>query len=247
MEAIGAMDNTGQTVRFNVGGDIYEVSRSLLSDHPTTLMAKIASKTWQQDGLDQPYFIDGDGERFRYCLDYMRRGRVYLPLTVSKGSLLQDLDYYGFEGVDESLIDGSSTTIQAVAHLAKREVHHTNELEEYDDQIREIQIKRRCVVVAHACFKDYSERCALDDIMHTVTFDPDYVSQNSGKPSEQHLLYEQATAALRSYDDDAFFNECLASYGFFLVKAKHYSRPSCAQYGYKVTLGLISEIKTTST
>lgn len=49
-------------------------------------------------------FIERDGERFRYCLDYMRDNKVFLPPTVAKGALLLDLEYYGFENVDTTSI-----------------------------------------------------------------------------------------------------------------------------------------------
>eukprot|EP00548_Thalassiothrix_antarctica_P011562 CAMPEP_0194156398 /NCGR_PEP_ID=MMETSP0152-20130528/68194_1 /TAXON_ID=1049557 /ORGANISM="Thalassiothrix antarctica, Strain L6-D1" /LENGTH=193 /DNA_ID=CAMNT_0038864045 /DNA_START=188 /DNA_END=769 /DNA_ORIENTATION=- len=72
------------------------------------MMARLASDTWSQsDGVisTNALFIERDGERFRYCLDYMRDGGiVHLPPTVPKAALLQDLEYYGFQHVDESKI-----------------------------------------------------------------------------------------------------------------------------------------------
>mmetsp|Transcript_13886 Transcript_13886/g.19007 ORF Transcript_13886/g.19007 Transcript_13886/m.19007 type:complete len:206 (-) Transcript_13886:396-1013(-) len=93
-----------ETCRFNVGGSKYEVSRSLLEQHPNTMLARISSEQWQKDP-EKEIFIDRDGDRFRYCLDYLRDGHVALPVTVAKKALLQDLEYYGVEGVDEGSID----------------------------------------------------------------------------------------------------------------------------------------------
>ena len=93
------------TVTFDVGGSIYRVSRSLLEQFPNTMLARLASKTWQLAAFSDPLFIDRNGERFQYCLDYMRdRGKVVLPATIPKESLIQDLVYYGFEDVDQSTI-----------------------------------------------------------------------------------------------------------------------------------------------
>ena len=87
-------------VRLNVGGRIYDVSRSLLYRYPNTLLARL---TYPEAGL--PLFLEGNGDRFQYCLDYMRNGgSVHLPATTSKRALLLDLEYYGFEDVEESKI-----------------------------------------------------------------------------------------------------------------------------------------------
>ena len=108
----GNSNNKNKTVRFNVGGTIYEVSRSLLEQHPDTMLSRLASETWcsgDQNGSDvtnaDALFIERDGERFKYCLDYMRDGGVVnLPSKVPKEALLLDLDYYGFQDVDLSTI-----------------------------------------------------------------------------------------------------------------------------------------------
>eukprot|EP00535_Pseudo-nitzschia_heimii_P006100 CAMPEP_0197185166 /NCGR_PEP_ID=MMETSP1423-20130617/11334_1 /TAXON_ID=476441 /ORGANISM="Pseudo-nitzschia heimii, Strain UNC1101" /LENGTH=177 /DNA_ID=CAMNT_0042636151 /DNA_START=109 /DNA_END=642 /DNA_ORIENTATION=- len=100
-------ESSGKTVRFNVGGTIYEVSRSLLDRYPDTMLARLASDTWKTNGDDEnaALFIERDGDRFRYCLDYMRDcGIVNLPLTVSRAAVLLDLEYYGFEAPDSSRI-----------------------------------------------------------------------------------------------------------------------------------------------
>jgi len=39
-----------KTVHFNVGGNIYKVSRSLLEQHPDTMLARLASDTWRPVG-----------------------------------------------------------------------------------------------------------------------------------------------------------------------------------------------------
>ena len=49
-----------ETVKFNVGGTIYEVSRSLLERYPGTMLAKSASKRWQEDSMSE-IFIERDG------------------------------------------------------------------------------------------------------------------------------------------------------------------------------------------
>ena len=92
-----------QTVKFNVGGQKFEVSRSLLSMHPNTMLARCADEKWHEDP-DSEIFIDRNGARFGICLDYLRDGEVVLPLITPKEAVLADLNYYGIENVHPSSI-----------------------------------------------------------------------------------------------------------------------------------------------
>ena len=95
-------------VKFNVGGKRYEVARSLISMYPKSLLAKAAFSPWNQDN-DEEIFIERDGDRFRFVLDYLRDGTVYIPATVAKEAVLLDLNYYGLEYNDEAII-GTETS-----------------------------------------------------------------------------------------------------------------------------------------
>ena len=92
------------TVIFDVGGTKYKVSRSLLSNHPNTMLARSASNQRKEDP-ESDIFIERDGERFKYCLDYLRDGRVILPTTVPKAAVMMDLKYIGVENVEEDAIE----------------------------------------------------------------------------------------------------------------------------------------------
>lgn len=52
----------------------------------------------------EPVFIDRNGDRFDYVLDYMRNGSVTLPITISKDSFLSDLDYYNIGSPQENVL-----------------------------------------------------------------------------------------------------------------------------------------------
>eukprot|EP00588_Corethron_pennatum_P031673 CAMPEP_0194348702 /NCGR_PEP_ID=MMETSP0171-20130528/106678_1 /TAXON_ID=218684 /ORGANISM="Corethron pennatum, Strain L29A3" /LENGTH=101 /DNA_ID=CAMNT_0039116063 /DNA_START=680 /DNA_END=981 /DNA_ORIENTATION=+ len=90
------------TVIFDVGGKEYKVARTLLDVHPDSMRAKMASKQWNGDD-DKKLFVERDCERFRSCLDYMRDGKVFLPLTINKKSFVADMEYYGID-LDEAAI-----------------------------------------------------------------------------------------------------------------------------------------------
>ena len=83
-----------ETVKFNIGGDRFEVSRDMLqTNHPDTMLARIASEKWQEDAKDE-IFIERNGKIFGYVLSHLRDDKVYLPITVSKEMLINGFFYY---------------------------------------------------------------------------------------------------------------------------------------------------------
>jgi hypothetical protein len=94
-------------VKFNVGGTRYEVSQSLLQSCPDSMLAKSAATQWHTDP-NAEIFVDRNGTRFQYVLDYLRDGQVDLPVFVSKASLLLDLDFFGVP-VNENIIVVNTT------------------------------------------------------------------------------------------------------------------------------------------
>ena len=95
---------SNDTIKFDVGGTIYKVSKSLLEKFPGSLLERCASKTWNEGG--EEVFIEGDGARFRQVLDYMRHSEVTLPRGESTASFLKELEYYGI-GFDKDKIFNS--------------------------------------------------------------------------------------------------------------------------------------------
>ena len=89
-----------EIVKFNVGGQRYEVSRSLLSLHPKTVIAMSVSEQ-QQNDPEKEILIDWDGAIFCHALNYIGDGKVSLSITIRKETLLTELEYYGVGGVEE--------------------------------------------------------------------------------------------------------------------------------------------------
>lgn len=103
-------------VTFNIGGHLYEVSRSLLRQFPESVLAMKAEEA-PYGIMPVPISLDRDGERFRYCLAFMRDGRVSLPVSVSKQAVLKDLEFYGLALEDDGLVDESSAHVAAADHI----------------------------------------------------------------------------------------------------------------------------------
>ena len=87
--------STKTAVSFNVGGSTYQVSRSLLSLYPTTMLSRIASEQWHKDGSE--IYLDRNSSRFQYVLDYLRDGKVYLPMTECKEAIISELEYFNID------------------------------------------------------------------------------------------------------------------------------------------------------
>jgi hypothetical protein len=170
MGVLPSSNQANTTIRFNVGGKICEVSKSLLEQYPDTMLARLASDTWHPGsesrrneegsfgGGNAALFIERDGERFRYCLDYMRDGGdVVLPHTIPKDALLQDLVYYGFEGIDQSKISvvGSLSTF-------KGGIEHINlSLTNLKNEILYLEMKRKCWELVKYCLCYYVQEASL--------------------------------------------------------------------------------------
>ena len=175
-------------VKFNVGGRHYEVPRSLIETFPSTMLARMTSETWQKDP-EATLFIDRNGERFQYCLDYMRDGAVWLPLNVPKEGILLDLDYFGFEEVDTTKIHGGRSNLAAGQHLIKCKEEHervfltcmenVQAAEQHLVKCRKGHKKKeatlkaafnsvdatlRCEEVAFLCFEHFSQGKSIDQV-----------------------------------------------------------------------------------
>ena len=98
------MGSKAKIIWFNVGGTRYDVARSLLEAHPETMLTRMASAQWH-DNPDTEIFIKRDGGRFKYCLDYLRDGKIHLPITMNKEAVLKDLEYYNVEVKNENVVE----------------------------------------------------------------------------------------------------------------------------------------------
>jgi len=141
------------TVKFNVGGKLYEVSKSLLHRFPNTLLAQKVS-----DANTSPIFIDRDPDRFAYCLDYMRDGgRLHLPEMITKSSILQDLKFLGFDDIDESLINDETAKKASFARHNDIVVKAHQSVAKMQQEFEDLKKKLRIEKIALICFQKSAE------------------------------------------------------------------------------------------
>jgi len=101
------------TVLFNVGGQQYRISQSLLDTQPKCMPTRSASEHWHSDDSSEIY-IDRNGSRFQYVLDYLRDGRVVLPISECKEAIISELEYYSIDYDEDYIIHSSTSQSQAV-------------------------------------------------------------------------------------------------------------------------------------
>jgi hypothetical protein len=197
-DAAMTTDASSSTVKFNVGGRLYEVPRALVEKFPSTMLARMVSDTWQKDP-EATLFIGRSGERFEYSLDYMRADKVWLPHNMPKEAFLDDLDFYGFENVDPSKICGGSSYLK----------------EEYVQFMASNKIARHCEEVAYECFVRVSQGKSLEDML--------FSKSNGSELSEffKSNVSELYNSVLLAVDKKAEFQDHLAKYGLVLVTAVH--------------------------
>ena len=150
-------------IKFNIGGTRYEISQCLIQSYPDSMLAKSAAMQWYTDPNAEIY-IDRDGARFRYVLDYLRDGQVHLPVYVPKASLLLDLHFFGVPvnenaivaHIDYSFFSASKTVVKDIIQSWE------NEIKSWEDRIKPLQkeiaiIKNSIEVVSAFIKKDAVE------------------------------------------------------------------------------------------
>jgi hypothetical protein len=212
-----------KTVKLDVGGTHYKVSRSLIESYPNTMLARLISKAWLVVDLDAPIFIDRNGDRFQYVLDYMRDKEIHLPLCVSKASILRDLEYFGFDHVNPDTIHDGYGSAEAATQIARCEALYQQELETCHKTVRHFHKKITYLNVAHACFLSYSKSGRLSEF---------YLGDYS---LNLMTLKDDINSAFDSFNKD-LFDECLKLHGLKYVSHRTIELRSYNSIWYYVSI-----------
>ena len=130
-------------VKFNVGGIRYEVARSFLELHPNTMLARIVSEKWQEDPTAE-IFIERDGSRFKYVLDYLRDGKVHIPFTLPKKSLADDMKYFAIAFEADLIVYSKGSLYAAANSIRKKKEMLDNEEKEAARRVEMLQFVKEC-------------------------------------------------------------------------------------------------------
>ena len=94
--------SSNQEIILNVGGIKYFTTIQPLTGFESMLKARFSSRYAMKASVDGSYFIDRDGELFKYILKYLRTGKLILPKTWSKEeiySFYQEIKYFAISSL----------------------------------------------------------------------------------------------------------------------------------------------------
>ncbi|XP_068727105.1 uncharacterized protein [Montipora capricornis] len=114
----------GSKVKLNVGGKIYSTTLDTLRKDPDSMLCAMFSGRHElkPDAEDGAYFIDRDGKLFRYILNYLRDGNVYLPdEKITQQELLKEAKFYQVQGIIDLLEEKSSPPMFDSSVILKNE------------------------------------------------------------------------------------------------------------------------------
>lgn len=118
MPRAAALSMDTAPVHIDVGGCIYTSSLETLTRFANSRITKMfnGSLPIVLDGLKQHYFIDRDGKSFRHVLNFMRTGRLVLPVNFNDfDTLIAEAKFYELDDMVKQLEDARQQQIQQSA------------------------------------------------------------------------------------------------------------------------------------
>lgn len=211
-----------RTVIFNVSGTIYEVSDTLLGRHPETMLARIGSCVSRVPPL-LPIHIGRDAGRFRYVLDYMRDGRVVLPLfqpgAPPKESILYELDYYGFIDVDASSISVEQTTVRTARCLVDMKETFDREIGELDHKVESCEAQIGYKTMAYHC-SNHFVRTGETEFKFDDRTDPTEDIRAEFRRAEQAILKSLRGVSIDENHMSTLNADHMSRYGLYVTKMR---------------------------
>jgi hypothetical protein len=104
MTGMSEINEISDRVKFNVGGRIFETTRSTILKYPDSVLAKHIGSMSQPDA-EGHYFIDRNADVFAAILDYYRSGQLLCPTHVHPDIFAGELDFWGLYQPNESDVE----------------------------------------------------------------------------------------------------------------------------------------------
>lgn len=83
-----------EIIKINVGGKLFETSKTTITKYPETLLARIINTQVPVARVDGYIWIDRNGDLFSYILDFYRNNVISYPSNVSQKDFHRELDFW---------------------------------------------------------------------------------------------------------------------------------------------------------
>ena len=217
-------------VRFNVGGIRYEVARSLLELHPDTMLARMVSEQWQENP-DAEIFIERDGCRFKYVLDYLRDGKVHIPIILPKTSVADDMKYFAILFETQNIAYNEGGLYAPALSIQKK-------IEMLDNEGKEVS-RRAEIVARNAEMYQFAKECIIrivDQVKFGQSPPPKLracASSDTNKNGFYSLCRSMSIVMKNPNEKDELLGICRRC-GFVPIGIKAFSRKN--QIGWEVSI-----------
>ncbi|KAH7717303.1 BTB/POZ domain-containing protein KCTD17 [Aphelenchoides avenae] len=119
----GGTNPSGDWVRLNVGGQVFQTTRQTLRSEPGSFLARLCE---DDDNLPSSvdesgaYLVDRDPHHFRTILNYLRNGSLWLEKTYNIEELLQEAEFYNLTRLIGLVKETQKKTYSAEAIIVSR-------------------------------------------------------------------------------------------------------------------------------
>ena len=222
--------------KLNIGGTRYEVSNSLLDQFQDSMLRRITSDTWNNESNDDPLldpdltkkeeeiFIERDGGRFKFVLDYMRDGEVSLPLSIPRQQLVSDMEYYGIDFDETRITLGVANPNDAFHKLSEYYYEKERFKKIFETKRNDIEISYRKLAVERISCEiafDYFEQQFSGK--SSFTFEPKKIVRQLGEKERFYYTIKELQPHLNSYGLNGFDiiqGEKVPSRGYYLDESE---------------------------
>lgn len=184
-------------IRLNVGGTHYEVSRDTFERCKGSMLASLVSNTWKEGNYnDGPIFIDRSGRLFEYVLNYLRTNKVYLPPSVSKAAVEEELLFYGIDAEMKKVTD-----LHSFEHL--RDLRE--EIRIKKENLVELEQQATALAQSLSLALDFfnQEQCP-SAMLHRLSLDSKYKKSSRGSLLRKGLQAKGIELVSFSYNENKF-------------------------------------------
>lgn len=144
-----------EIIHLNVGGTIYTTTRSTLSRYPDSMLgAMFRGDIPSRLDLNGHYFIDRDGEIFKYVLNFLRSTKLSLPNDFKDYDLLlSEADFYQIRPLIETVIQIQEDIGQNKSHshyleIIEVRIGTTATMPSKNSRVKTIMIGRKDVILS---------------------------------------------------------------------------------------------------